>query len=66
MAAWGETSEEEEGSQEEAVAVALMAGDNQLWYLDSGCSRHMMEDKSKFLSLTAFEGGSVAFGNGKI
>jgi len=40
-------------------------GGNQLWYLDSGCSRHMTGDISNFLSLTAFDGGSVAFGNGK-
>ena len=40
-------------------------GDNQLWYVDSECSRHMTSEKSNFLSLTAAEGGSVAFGNGK-
>ena len=33
------------------------------WYLDSGCSRHMSGDKEQFLSLTAFEGGSVTFGD---
>ena len=37
----------------------------QLWYVDSGCSRHMTGEKSSFLSLTASSGGSVAFGNGK-
>ena len=37
----------------------------QLWYIESGCSRHMTGEKSNFLSLTASEGGSVAFGNGK-
>ena len=42
-----------------------MRGDNQLWYLDNGYSRHMIRDRSNFLLLTAFEGGSVAFGNGK-
>ena len=40
-------------------------GNSQLWYVDSGCSRHMTGEKSNFLSLTATEGGSVAFGNGK-
>ena len=39
---------------------------SQLWYVDSGCSRHMTGEKSSFLSLTAAQGGSVAFGNGKI
>ena len=33
------------------------------WYLDSGYSRHMSGDKSQFLSLTAFDGGSVTFGD---
>ena len=42
-----------------------MRGGNRLWYLDSGCLRHMMGDKSNFPSLTAFDGGRVAFGNGK-
>ena len=37
----------------------------QLWYVDSGCSRHMTGEKSNFLSLTASEGGSVAFENNK-
>ena len=40
-------------------------GDNQLWYVDSECSRHMTSEKSNFLSLTAAEGGSVTFGNSK-
>ena len=38
---------------------------NQLWYVDSGCSRHMIGKKSNFLSLTASDGGSAAFENGK-
>jgi len=41
------------------------SGNSQLGYVDSGCSRHMTSEKSNFLSLTAAEGGSVAFGNGK-
>jgi len=40
-------------------------GNNQLSYVDSGCSRYMTGEKSNFLSLTAAQGGSVAFGNGK-
>jgi len=40
-------------------------GNNQLWYVDNGCSRHMTGEKCNFLSLTAAQGGSVAFGNGK-
>ena len=37
----------------------------ELWYVDSGCSRHMTGERSNFLSLTALNVGSVAFGNGK-
>ena len=39
-------------------------GQDQLWFVDSGCSRHMTE-KANFLSLAATQGGSAAFGNGK-
>ena len=42
-----------------------MRGSNQLWHADSGCSRHMTGEQSNFLSLTASDGGSVAFENGK-
>ena len=41
-------------------------GNNQFWFVDSGCSRHMTGEKSNFLSLAATQGGSVAFGNGKL
>ncbi|KAI4295042.1 hypothetical protein MLD38_040690 [Melastoma candidum] len=33
------------------------------WYLDSGCSRHMTGDPSKFSQLTLQCGGSVKFGD---
>ena len=32
------------------------------WYLDSGYSRHMTGDKTKFCLLTKGEGGQVTFG----
>ena len=32
------------------------------WYLDSGCSRHMTGDKSKFCLLTESDSGQVTFG----
>ena len=32
------------------------------WYLDSGCSRYMTGDKSKFCLLTESDGGQVTFG----
>ena len=35
------------------------------WYLDSGCSRHMTGDRSKFLSLVDHRSGNVTFGDNK-
>lgn len=32
---------------------------------DNGCTRYMTWDKSNFFTLKAFQGGKVAFGNGK-
>jgi len=44
--------------------IALKVRDTCLWYLDSGCSRHMTGNKALFK--TAFEGkiGTVTFGDG--
>nr|CAN75835.1 hypothetical protein VITISV_004967 [Vitis vinifera] len=33
------------------------------WFLDSGCSRHMTRDESKFAFLTKKNGGYVTFGD---
>jgi len=44
---------------------AKVGGGNQLWYVDSGYSRRITGDRSNFLSLTAFDAGRMAFGNGK-
>jgi hypothetical protein len=33
------------------------------WYIDSGCSKHMTRDQSKFLKLTKKEKGKVTFGD---
>ncbi|VFQ69031.1 unnamed protein product [Cuscuta campestris] len=48
----GETSKE----------VCLKASSTS-WYLDSGCSKHMTRDASKFRSLEYFKGGNVVFGD---
>jgi len=32
------------------------------WVIDSGCSNHMIGDKSKFIKLEKFDGGVVRFG----
>ena len=44
--------------------TALKARDSCLWYLDSGCSRHMTSNKGLFKTL--FEGkiGTITFGDG--
>ena len=36
---------------------------NDPWYIDSGCSKHMTGDKNKFLSLKEGKTGNVTFGN---
>ena len=36
---------------------------NNSCYIDSGCSKHMTRDKSKFLSLSESKSGNVTFGN---
>jgi len=41
-------------------------GNNQFWFVDSGCSRHMIGEKSNFLLLAATQGGSLAFDNEKL
>ena len=33
------------------------------WYIDSGCSKHMAGDHSKFISLNKEKKGNVTFGN---
>ena len=39
-------------------------GQENLWYIDSGCSKHMTGDKEKLESYTALEKGKkVSFGN---
>ena len=36
-----------------------------LWYLDSGCSRHMTGNKAMFSTLTPKDGGYISFGENK-
>ena len=40
-----------------------MEESKQLWYLDSGCSKHMTGDKSKFLSISFKQEGHVTYGD---
>ena len=46
------------------VHTALKVFNSCLWYLESGCSRHMTGDKSLFKSLKEMEDGYVTFGDG--
>lgn len=42
-------------------------GKGRKWYLDSGCGRHMIGDKSMFSCLTSIDGGYVIYeDNGKV
>ena len=46
------------------VHTILKVFNSCLWYLDSGCSRHMTRDKSLFKTLKEKEGVFVTFGDG--
>ena len=49
--------------------MCLKVSKSNKWYVDSGCSRHMTGDKSKFVNLKLKDGGKVSFGgnqSGKI
>ncbi|XP_070025198.1 uncharacterized protein [Nicotiana sylvestris] len=48
-----------------AHTVVHVKGSIQIWYMDSGCSKHMTGSKNQFLSLEDLKGGNVSFGNGK-
>ena len=43
---------------------AFKVMDTCLWYLDSGCSRHMIGDRSLFKVFEYKKGGNVTFGDG--
>ena len=43
---------------------AFKVMDTCLWYLDSGCSRHMAVDRSLFKVFESKNGGNVTFGDG--
>eukprot|EP00253_Pinus_taeda_P032008 PITA_32008 len=52
-------------AQPERCGIAFYAeGQENIWYIDSGCSKHMTGDKEKLESYTALEKGKkVSFGN---
>ena len=46
------------------VHTSLKVFNSCLWYLDNGCSRHMIEDKTLFKTLKEKVGDYVTFGDG--
>jgi hypothetical protein len=49
---------------DDKCGIVLSAqGKKNPWYIDSGCSKHMTGDKSKFLTLSDSKSGNVTFGN---
>ncbi|KAL6316871.1 hypothetical protein AAG906_022589 [Vitis piasezkii] len=66
MATWSESEESPEEEKEKELAnMCFMAIDDldekDKWLLDSGCSRHMTEDESKFAFLTKRNEGYFTF-----
>lgn len=53
----------DESDEDEETALVTCVKKNDKWIIDSGCSHHMTEDRSKFISLTCYDGNSVRFGN---
>ena len=47
------------------MKFAFKVMDTCLWYLDSGCSRHMTGDRSLFKVFESKKGGNVTFGDGR-
>jgi hypothetical protein len=51
-------------SQSGDITLALLVEDKEdEWYIDSGCSTHMIGDQNKFINLKKGKSCSVAFGN---
>lgn len=55
--------EQEEKKKEECKLVMYVENKEIQWYIDSGCSKHMIGDQSKFTSLNKEKRGNVTFGN---
>ena len=57
--------EKEEKEEKESSMIALCATENQnLWHLDSGCSKHMTGDPTKFIKPKDNK-GKVTFGDSR-
>lgn len=51
-------------SDEDDDKKSKTRGNNYHWYVDYGCSKHMIEEIQDFLSFKAHKRGSVSFGDG--
>ncbi|XP_070025768.1 uncharacterized protein [Nicotiana sylvestris] len=64
-----EDSEDEAGDEQALMAIGEsddeQEGISQIWYMDSGCLKHMTGSKNQFFSLKDLKGGNVSFGKGK-
>ncbi|KAA3477742.1 Copia protein [Gossypium australe] len=64
MATWsGSDSSESDEKNEEEHCFKERNSKKNTWYLDSGCSRHMICEKSHFMELMPKNGGEVTFGD---
>jgi hypothetical protein len=50
-------------SNEECTLVLQAKKKKRGWYVDNGCSKHMIGDRDKFLTLRKERDGSVSFEN---
>jgi hypothetical protein len=50
-------------NNEESTLVLQSRHNKHGWYVDSGCSKHMIGDEDMFLTFRKERGGSVSFGN---
>ena len=53
----------DESNEDEATALVTCMNKNDKRIIDSGCSHHMISDKSKLTSFTQYDGNSVRFAN---
>ena len=53
----------DESDEDEKTTLVTCVNKNDKWIIDSKCSHHMIGDKSKFVTLTQYDGNNVRFGN---